>query len=78
MVVNISGGNQMSQIIKAEVNIGGREVTSRDIDEILEKAHDEIQSESQEVIHCIPVEYKIDGMTGITKPEGMIANRLGS
>lgn len=72
--VSISGIYVTSEIINAELNIGGRIIKQQDIDALLyqKTSRNSIRS----VIHAIPLMFEIDSIKCGPKPEGMFANIL--
>lgn len=76
VIVNVSGSKQASYNIKAELNIKGNEIADRDIARIISHGCEENQLAGREIIHCIPVDYTIDGTAGIKNPQGMYCNSL--
>ncbi|MBL0319966.1 MAG: cell division protein FtsA [Alphaproteobacteria bacterium] len=77
VIVNISGETLRSDIIHAEVNVSGNEINSRDINRVLANGYTKFDRDSYEVIHCIPIDYSIDGTYGIQDPVGMYGKILG-
>jgi cell division protein FtsA len=82
VVVNLPGVHAGSILHKAEVNISGHPVTDNDIRRALVKAQEEAfqqvpEDGGFELIHTIPVSYRIDGHQGITEPRGMVGHSLG-
>lgn len=80
--VNVSGKNVKSNLIKAEEEIDGQLVAEADISELLyndqlfyQKAG--VKSKDYEIIHRIPIDYKIDDLE-VENPIGMIANVLSA
>src|SRR5204863_7411094 len=76
-VVNLSGGYAASRIVKAEIGIGGREITDGDMRQVLERGYVMRGSADGPVIHSIPVGFSIDDSRGILDPRGMAGERLG-
>jgi len=76
VVVNISGCRQESHNVSAEMLIAGHEISNRDIHKIIAQGCNQIKSEDREIIHCLPIEYTIDNMTGIKDPTGMLGRTL--
>jgi cell division protein FtsA len=75
-IVGISGNKQKSGILKVELNIKGPAISDRDIKQIIEQGSSRFYESGQDVIHCLAVDYTIDGTSGITNPVGMFANKL--
>jgi cell division protein FtsA len=76
VVVNISGGQPVSQTVNVEVPVASQEVTDADIRRALAQARHVQSPAGQEMIHTIPVGYSIDGSRGIRDPRGMFGERL--
>lgn len=81
VVVNLPGVHAKSLLHKAEVGISGHPVTDNDIRRALVKAQDEAFQQAPEdaafeLIHTIPVSYRIDGHEGISEPRGMVGHNL--
>ncbi len=76
IVVNLSGVNA-SRIVKAEINVNGREITDSDMRRVLDHGHAMKEPADREVIHSIPVGFSIDQSRGIRDPRGMYGQRLG-
>jgi len=76
-VINLSGGNLGSRIVKAEIDIGQREITDADMRQVLERGYLTREAPDRQVIHSIPVGFSIDDSRGILDPRGMVGERLG-
>jgi cell division protein FtsA len=76
-VVNLSGGHIASRIVKAEIDVGRREVSDADMRHVLERGYHTRESPDRQVIHSIPVGFSIDDSRGILDPRGMVGERLG-
>jgi len=74
--VGIAGGHIKSFESYGAVGIKDREVTKSDIDRALEAAKAVYVPLDREVLHVIPVEYVVDGQSGIMNPIGMSGVRL--
>ncbi len=78
VVVNVSCGEPQSRLVSYEVSIGGHEIGDADLRRILDAAAAKIeQSADREIIHAIPVGYRVDSNRGIRDPRGMYGNTLG-
>jgi cell division protein FtsA len=71
VVVNLPGVHAVSHVHTADVQIAGHEITDNDVRRALAKAQDRAVSDDYELIHTIPVGYRIDGHEGIREPRGM-------
>ncbi|MCE3231777.1 MAG: cell division protein FtsA [Rickettsiaceae bacterium] len=78
IIVNISGNKQKSQLIKAEISIKGAQISSKEVSRLINQACERYKQENREIIHCIPIDYSIDGTSGIKNPQGMYGNNLSS
>jgi cell division protein FtsA len=74
--INISGGKITSHNISVEHEIHGKEISDKDIERIVSEGYARFAEGLHEVIHCIPVDYVLDGETGISDPRGMFGNVL--
>ncbi len=77
VVVSLSAGFGPSRMIKAEIGIGGREISDGDMRHVLERGYAMRDSGDRAVIHSFPVGFSIDDSRGIRDPRGMIGTRLG-
>ncbi len=74
--VGISGTHIKSFDSKGMVAIRNREVTSSDIDRVIEAAKAVAVPADRKVLHVLPREYRVDVQDGITDPIGMSGVRL--
>jgi cell division protein FtsA len=77
VAVSLSAGFGPSRMIKAEVNIGGREISAADMRQVLDRGYAMRDASDRAVIHSFPVGFSIDDSRGIRDPRGMIGTRLG-
>jgi cell division protein FtsA len=78
VMVSLSGGNLTSRNVTVEMTMLGEEVTDRDIMDIIEQGRASIVHSENEIIHCIPVSYYLDGARGISDPRKMFGKKLGA
>lgn len=78
VVVSLSGGNITSRNVTVEMTMLGEEVSDRDIMDVIEQGCASIQHTEQDIIHCIPVSYYLDGARGIKDPRKMFGKKLGA
>jgi cell division protein FtsA len=76
--VSLSGGNLVSRNVTVEMTMLGEEVTDRDILDIIEQGRASIVHNENDIIHCIPVSYYLDGARGISDPRKMFGKKLGA
>ena len=75
--VSFSGGGLISDVARVEVELGGHRVEQTDIDELLEAGRQSIDPDGRVVLHAQPTLYTLDGLTGVKRPLGLHAERLG-
>jgi len=76
-VVSLSAGFGPSRMVKAEIGVGGREISDGDMRQVLERGYQMRDAGDRHVIHSFPVGFSIDDSRGIRDPRGMIGTRLG-
>ncbi|MBC7465154.1 MAG: cell division protein FtsA [Bdellovibrio sp.] len=74
--ISVSGSHINSFDSKGMVAIKNKEVTTSDIERVIEAAKAVIVPADRTVLHVIPREYKIDSQDGISDPIGMSGVRL--
>ncbi len=77
-VVGITGQHIKGFLSTGLIGLHGREVTAADRMLAIESAKTVYMPLDREVLHAIPVEFKLDGQSGITDPVGMSGVRLES
>jgi cell division protein FtsA len=75
--VSFSAGGLVSDVVAVEVELGGHRVEQRDIDDLLQAGREAIDPGGRMVLHAQPTLYTLDGLTGVKKPLGLHADRLG-
>lgn len=78
VVVNISGPGLASHTLSFETDIAGHEVTSADINRLLEQANGYFHPQETYILHSIPYGFVIDNTPGIVNPLGMYGHNLKS
>lgn len=76
VVLNLSGSKVSSEVLRCELPLMEGVVTERDIARIAEFARNQIKRQDRRVIHCIPISYQLDDVTGILEPRGMVGRLL--
>jgi cell division protein FtsA len=74
--VGISGGHIKGFDSYGAVGIRGEEVTSVDVDRVIDSAKAVYVPLDREVLHVIPTGYTLDGQNSIKDPAGMVGMRL--
>lgn len=74
--VGISGGHIKGFNSFGASGVRGKEVTSDDVERVIDSAKAVYVPLDREVLHAIPIGYSLDGLNGIKDPVGMIGTRL--
>ena len=75
--VGFSAGGLVSDVAEVEFELGGHRVEQGDIDALLAAWRNSIDPQGRMVLHAQPALYTLDGLTGVKKPLGLHADRLG-
>lgn len=75
--VGFSAGGLVSDVAEVEFELGGHRVEQQDIDALLAAGRNSIDPQGRMVLHAQPALYTLDGLTGVKKPLGLHADRLG-
>ena len=75
--VGFSAGGLVSDVAEVEFELGGHRVEQGDIDALLAAGRNSIDPQGRMVLHAQPALYTLDGLTGVKKPLGLHADRLG-
>lgn len=78
VVVSVSGSHVRGFNSRGMVPIRSREVTSSDVDLVLDAARAVALPADCDVLHVLPQEYIVDDQDGIREPQGMAGVRLES
>lgn len=76
VIVNLPGVHASSHGHTAEVQTAGHEITDNDVRRALARAQEQAVSEDFELVHTIPVNFRIDGHDGIRDPRGMYGQNM--
>ena len=74
--VGVAGDHVISMDSKGMTGTAGREITAGDIHQVVQSARAVKIPDGQQILHCEPQEFRIDGQDGIRKPQGMTGHRL--
>jgi len=77
VVLSFSAGAVESKVEPVEMTIGGRAIEQADIDALFDRARERIDPEGRVLLQAHPALYTIDRMRGVTRPQGLHAERLG-
>lgn len=75
-IVAFSGGLPKSYGVSGEVTVAGGEVTAQDVGAALAASVLPEFGEGRDVIHAQPVNFTLDGRTGLADPRGQVGLRL--
>ncbi|MGI4732734.1 MAG: cell division protein FtsA [Janthinobacterium lividum] len=75
--VGFSSGGLVSDVASIEFELGGHRIEQADIDALLQAGRESIDPQGRMVLHAQPALYMLDGLTGVKKPLGLHADRLG-
>lgn len=76
LIVSVAAGRLVSEAFSADINIGGHEVSQRDIAQVLSAGAQHALAPERSVLHSLPIGYNLDGEQGILDPRGMIGEGL--
>lgn len=76
VIINVPGNYAHSHILTASIQVSGHSITNNDVRRALAKAQDQVLSAEYELVHTIPIGYRIDGQEGIRDPRGMVGQQL--
>lgn len=77
VVVNLSCGLPRSERFPVEASIAGHEVTASDVRRVLEQGRQYHTAAGYEMVHSIPVGFRVDAQGGIRDPRGLYGETLG-
>src|SRR6201981_3578283 len=77
VLLSVSGGRPMGQLIEAASDIRGGAVTPGDVSRITSAGMRHATGVGRTVLHALPVSYALDGVKGIRDPRGMVARQFG-
>jgi len=75
--LSVNGPHMKSRVARATLDMGGREISQKDVVKLLDKALASGETDKQQVLHAIPFSYSVDGSDGVRDPRGMFADTLG-
>src|SRR5215813_1509942 len=77
VLLSVSGGRPMGQLIEAASDIRNGAVTPGDVSRITSAGMRHATGAGRTVLHALPVSYALDGVKGIRDPRGMVARQFG-
>ena len=76
VVLGVAGPDLKSDIVRAKLPMGGREVTAQHVRDVRTAALEGFQPQGREVLHSAALGFSVDGTAGIKDPRGMFAETL--
>ena len=77
LLVNLSGGRVSSEIFSANIGLDGRNVEEADLQRLLRAGCQHASRDGRQIVHAVPIGYRLDGNQGVDVPKGMVGKRLG-
>src|SRR5262245_22640664 len=77
VVVSLSAGKPLSELMTATVNVASKTVSDGDITRVLSAGSQHSVRPGRVVLHSLPIGYSLDEVTGIRDPRGMLGRRFG-
>jgi cell division protein FtsA len=77
VIVSISAGRPVSELLSAEIAIAGPAVGNHDIARVLAAGSRQSVRDGRVVLHSLPIGYSLDDAHGVRDPRGMLASRFG-
>jgi cell division protein FtsA len=75
--VGVSGSQLESLTTEVSIELPTKEVTPREIQQVIELARSHISTDQYEPLGVVPVEYRLDDETGLSNPIGRQGTKLG-
>jgi cell division protein FtsA len=76
VVLGVSGPDLRSDVVRAKLPMGGREINAQHIRDVRIAALESFQAQGREVLHSAPLGFMVDATGGIRDPRGMYADSL--
>jgi len=76
VVLGITGPRVGCEFVASLIDIGGREVTAKDLKKLHAAALSKVNPKQREILSAHPVFYQLDDQEGIKDPAGMIGEKL--
>lgn len=75
--VGIGGGQVDGLTTEVSMELATKEVTQRDMQQVLEMARSQTPSDQHEILHVMPLQYRLDEEAGLDNPIGRAGTKLG-
>jgi cell division protein FtsA len=76
VVLGVSGPDLRSDVVRAKLQLGGREISAQHVREVRAAALESFRPSGREVLHSAPLGFSVDSTQGIKDPRGMFAETL--
>ncbi len=76
VVLGVSGPDLRSDVMRAKLPMGGREITAQHIRDVRVAALESFRADGREILHSAPLGFAVDSTAGIKDPRGMFAESL--
>lgn len=76
VIVNISGTHLMSEKVEVNLSVSGHEIDDHDMEKILDRETLLKGAKGFDIIHLLPLGYRIDDHHQVRDPRGMIGSKL--
>jgi cell division protein FtsA len=74
--IALNCGQPISHPVSVDVSIAGHEITDQDLRQAVRSARQRLAADGADLVYSAPVNYAIDGESGIRDPRGMYGERL--
>jgi cell division protein FtsA len=75
--VGVGGGQVEGLTTEASMELATKEVTQRELQQVIDMARSQIPAEQYETLHVEPIDYRLDEEVGLANPIGRIGTKLG-
>ena len=75
--VGVGGGQVEGLTTEVSMELATKEVTPREIQQVIEMARSQTPSEQYETLHVVPIDYRLDEEVGLSNPIGRMGTKLG-
>ena len=76
VVVGVAGSHLQGSSIERVLDLAGKEICETTLEQLSAKAEAAAQTEDREILHCIPIHFRIDHREPIDNPLGMTGGSL--
>jgi cell division protein FtsA len=76
VAISVCSSCAESNYVSSKVRVAGQNVTKQDVQKLISRALVDFSETTQQVIHFFPMEFTLDGSSGITDPVGLLGKEL--